>query len=373
MALQVNTLILQDFRNATLRELELGAGMTVLVGPNATGKTNTIEALQLLTAGTSFRHPRPMEFVRTGAESARVAAQLTGDGRVVDVACQISPTRRLFRYNGKPCKPQDLIGTKMSVLFNPDDLMFVKGAASGRRQELDAYGAQANAAYDRLVRTYTRTLEQRNNFLKQDRIDEPLLEAWDESLVAIGAQLLQHRIGLFLHLSALTTSAYANIAKNEALTCTYVSSLEADVCQMGRQELQYCLWNKLHEVRNTDLRRQMTTVGPHRDDFVFHIDGREARAFASQGQQRSVVLAWKMAQVELAQTLIGEEPLLLLDDVMSELDEQRRAALTSFVESGVQTVVTTTNLGYFPHNLLEAAKVVTLKDATSNFTPFSTT
>ena len=367
MSLQVKSLTMHDFRNASLRDLELGAGMTVLVGPNAVGKTNTVEALQLVTAGASFRHPRPSELIRSGAETAQVKAVFEGDGRVVDVACNITPNRRLFRFNGKPCKPQALIGTKMSVLFNPDDLMFVKGSASGRRSELDAYGSQANASYDQLVRNYVRALEQRNNFLKQDTVDLALLDAWDESLAVVGAQLLQHRVGLFVRLATLCSQAYARIAQNEALTCSYVSSLDQEIYGLDREELQNCLWNKLHEVRPVDIRRQQTTVGPHRDDFVFEIDGRAARAFASQGQQRSIVLAWKMAQVELAQTLIGEEPLLLLDDVMSELDAQRRSALTSFVESGVQTVVTTTNLGYFPDKLLDAAKVVTLNDATSNF------
>jgi DNA replication and repair protein RecF len=127
---------------------------------------------------------------------------------------------------------------------------------------------------------------------------------------------------------------------------------------MGREELTARYLARLAAGRADDLRRQQTLVGPHRDDLSFAIDGRDARTFGSQGQQRSIVLAWKMAEVELAAEILGEQPLLLLDDVMSELDEQRRAAVIGFVQAGIQAVVTTTNLGYFPQELLDASKVV---------------
>ena len=127
---------------------------------------------------------------------------------------------------------------------------------------------------------------------------------------------------------------------------------------MGRDALTARFLERLGEGRAADLRRQQTLVGPHRDDLTFTLDGRDARTFGSQGQQRSIVLAWKMAEVELSAELLGDTPLLLLDDVMSELDERRRAAVVSFVQEGIQTVVTTTNLGYFPPELLAASKVV---------------
>ena len=140
--------------------------------------------------------------------------------------------------------------------------------------------------------------------------------------------------------------------------CSYECTLGDDVSGMARDELTARFLDRLAAGRRDDLRRQQTLVGPHRDDLAFTLDGRDARTFGSQGQQRSVVLAWKMAEVELAAEILGEQPLLLLDDVMSELDEQRRAAVVGFVQEGIQTVVTTTNLGYFPPDLLEASRVV---------------
>lgn len=363
MSLSVKTLTLSNFRNAEWRELSLSSGLTILVGPNAVGKTNLIEALQLLTYGASFRHARPAELIREGQESGTIATTITGDGRVLDVACEIKPHRRMYRRNGKPCRPQDLLGTLMSILFSPDDLTFVKGSATLRRTEIDNFGSQAHSGYDQIVRTYSRAVEQRNNFLKQDYIDPVMLDAWDESIAAGAAALLGHRYRLFTHLAEQAAHIYSEIAPDETLECNYVSSVEvSQIENTSKDELREYMWKGLQQARNTDIRRQQTTVGPHRDDVIFYINGRDARTYASQGQQRTIVLAWKMAEVELAQKLVGQRPLLLLDDVMSELDENRRAELVQFIESGVQTVVTTTNLGYFPNELLAHAKVVTIDD-----------
>ena len=345
------------YRNLGERELEPAQGVTVLVGPNAAGKTNTVEALQYLTAGTSFRRPAPAELLAPGAAVARVAGRLEGDGRVVDVALEATAERRRFLRNGKPCRASDLPGTLLSVLFCPDDLSLVKGSASRRRAELDQFGAQANRGYRKVLATYTRSVEQRNRLLR-DGCAPALLDAWDESVAVGGATLLYHRLNLFARLSALVAQVYAEVADGEGLACRYVPSVEGAEPGMGRDELAELLRERLEQGRADDLRRAQTLVGPHRDDVAFLIDGRDARAFGSQGQQRTVALAWKMAEVRLCEGLLGERPLLLLDDVMSELDERRRATVTGFVEGGIQTVITTTNLGYFTERQLEGVKVV---------------
>lgn len=332
--------------------------MTVLYGHNAMGKTNTVEALQLLTAGASFRKPRPAQLVREGAESAKATLHLRGDGRVIDVSCVVEGSRRKFRRNGKPCQSADVPETLMSVLFNPDDLAFVKRSASQRREELDSFGRQANRGFAKILAAYQRAIEQRNRLLKEEYPNLALLDAWDASVAVGGATLLLARLRLFERLMPKVSAVYARLCGGERLECSYECSLGDDVQGMARDELTARYLERLAQGRSDDLRRQQTLVGPHRDDLSFTIDGRDARTFGSQGQQRSVVLAWKMAEVELSTELLGEQPLLLLDDVMSELDEQRRAAVVSFVQEGIQTVVTTTNLGYFPPELLDASEVV---------------
>ena len=362
MGLAVSRIALYDWRSFEDKSMDLSSGLTVLCGPNATGKTNTVEALQLLTAGSSFRHPRTADLVRQGAERARASARLEGDGRVVDVRCDVEGSTRRFVRNDKPCKPSDLSATLMSVLFCPDDLSFVKQGAKYRRDELDDFGAQASAGYRKVCRTYARAVEQRNRLLKEERPDLGLLEAWDSSVALGGATLLHARLSMFARVRAHVRAIYAQVGGGEELDCTYVSSLGEDVAGLTRDELRDLFLDRLDHVRAEELRRGVTLVGPQRDDVTFAIAGRDARTFGSQGQQRSVVLAWKMAEVAIAREVLGEQPLLLLDDVMSELDETRRAAMTRFVQGGIQTVVTTTNLSYFPSELLESAQVISYGD-----------
>lgn len=358
MGLLVKTLELQDFRSFGEKVVGLAPATTILCGPNAAGKTNTVEALQLLTAGYSFRHPTPAQLVREGAQTARASTRLEGDGRVVDLRCDVVSGRRQFFRNGKRIQASEVSGTLMSVLFTPDDLQLVKRSASFRRDELDDFGRQANRGFASVLATYTRSIEQRNLLLKEERPDLDLLDAWDASVALGGATLLHGRLRLFERLRAKVCEVYGELAAGEGLECRYLCSLGDEALGLSKDELRELFCARLASARPDDLRRRQTTVGPHRDDVVFLIEGRDARAYGSQGQQRSVVLALKMAEVLLSAEVVGNQPLLLLDDVMSELDERRREAVTRFAQRGVQTVITTTNLGYFSPELLDGAEVV---------------
>lgn len=358
MGLLVTELSLADFRSFERLELELAPGVTVLAGPNATGKTNTVEAIQLLTAGFSFRRPQPRQLIREGASSARVDLRLVGDGRVVDHRCDVTDGARRFSRNGKRVQAADLPESLMSVLFTPDDLALVKRGAHERRDEIDSFARQANRGYARVLAEYQRAVEQRNRLLKEDVLDVSLLEAWDASVAVGGAAVLSARLRLFDRLARRTCEVYAELSGGEGLECRYVCSAGDQAPGLERDALAELLLERLSEGRAEDLRRRQTCVGPHRDDVLFLVSGRDARSFASQGQQRTVALALKMAEVTLAGEILGSRPVLLLDDVMSELDERRRSAVVSFVDGGIQTVVTTTNLGYFSPDLLDLAKVV---------------
>lgn len=358
--LLVRSLSLRDWRNFDDRTIGLGEGMTVLHGRNASGKTNVVEALQTLTSGHSFRRPRPAELVREGQGRALASARLEGDGRVIDVCCKVEGTRRHFERNGKRCHAADLPETMMSVLFCPDDLSLVKRGASHRRDELDDFGRQANRGYGRVLAAYERAVAQRNRLLREDVVDLGLLRVWDESVALCGAALLFARLRLFRRLSSHVRDIYERISGGERLDCTYVASVgsQEELAGLSKDELRDLILRQLEERRHDELRRCQTLVGPHRDDLGFTIGGRDARAFASQGQQRSVTLALKMAEVELSFEVVGTRPLLLLDDVMSELDERRSVALMDFVQGTIQSVVTTANVGNFPRELLDRATLV---------------
>ena len=357
MSLSVRSIRLENFRSFSLLSEELSEGLTILAGPNAVGKTNTIEALRLLTGGRALRSSHPSELIKQGCASAAAAATLEGDGRILDILVEIEPGKKRYQLNGKPVRGQTLSGILTSVPFTPDDLVFSKGSASHRRQELDSFGSQMSKGYDKVSKAYLKAVEQRNALLKNEIVDTTLLDAWDESLTIGAASLLHHRLGLFERISRKASAVHAEIAAGESLEVRYDCSL-GDVGSGTKEELEELMSGALIRARHDDLRRQMTTVGPQRDDIAFLIDGKDVRAYGSQGQQRSVVLSWKMAEVLVCQEVTGERPLLLLDDVMSELDANRRAAMMDFIETGIQTVVTTTNLGYFSDEVLDRARVV---------------
>lgn len=342
--------------------LSLDEGVTVLVGHNAAGKTNLIEALQLLTSGASFRHPAARELVREGEEGCALSLRLEGDGRVLDMGLTVRDGKRAFSRNGKRCPAAGVRGVLPSVLFCPDHLDMVKRSASVRRAALDDFGVQLNARYADLVSTYERTVGQRNALLKEPWCTRDMLGAWNESLAATGASLLVHRLSLLDRVRARLCGAYAQVAGGEAADVRYVSTIgdiPADAPRAEQREAAHAAFlSALDERADEELRRGLTLVGPHRDEIEFSIDGRAARAYASQGQQRTLVLAWKVAEVDVARDILGTAPLLLLDDVMSELDAERRAAFLALIGDDIQTVITTTNLGYFSGDVLDRARVV---------------
>ena len=362
MGLKVEHVSLYNFRCFTSKEIDLSAQTTIFVGKNAAGKTNTVEALQLLTAGYSFRKPTPSQLLLTGTSEAKIEISLTGDGRKLENTCTITERRRQFSKNGKKCQAADISGTLMSILFNPDDLSMIKGGASYRREEFDDFGRQANKSYFKVFSAYTKTVEQRNKLLKSDWPDNNLLDAWDLSLARGGATLLHARIHLFERLAKKTCEIYQELSGGEHLEMNYISSIGEVSFEASREEITDQFLQALNEARADDIRRQQSTKGPHRDDVEFLIEGKDARNFGSQGQIRTVVLALKMAEVLLSEEILGEKPLLLLDDVMSELDEDRRKAIMEFAFHDIQTVITTTNLGYFSEEILEKAQIVRFSD-----------
>ena len=364
MAMFARDLSVAHYRSFDNYCLVLDDGVTVLAGPNAAGKTNLIEALQLLTSGASFRHPTAAELVHDGAGSCRVQLRLEGDGRVLDMGLSVEDGKRSFSRNGKRCAASGVRGVLPSVLFCPDHLDMVKRGASVRRAALDDFGVQLSARYADLSSTYGRCVTQRNALLKETWCCREMLGAWNESIARAGSSLLVHRLALLERLAGRVRDVYGQVAAGELAGVSYVSTLGDLPHTQNRDELRGWAYERmlaaLDERADEEMRRGMTLVGPHRDEIEFSVAGRSARSFASQGQQRTLVLAWKVAEVAVARDILGTAPLLLLDDVMSELDGERRGAFLQLIGDDIQTVITTTNLGYFNDDLLDRAKVVSM-------------
>jgi DNA replication and repair protein RecF len=362
VSLRITSVELKDFRSYERLELSPDSRITVLAGPNAAGKTNIIEAVQLLTTGVSFRNPLWADLVKWGAPAARATMIAEGDGRKLEVSLDITEAgRRTFRVNGTVRRRKaEVTGILPSVMFTPDDLRMVKESPDRRRDALDALGRQLSAAYGSILAEYDRALRQRNALLKYEAHDPEAMTAWTQRLVEIGSSLSRHRLRLFERLAPYVSGLYGTLSGGEQLSVSYHSSVAGEVSEIPEtgDEFHNLFARRLEEKASEEAARRSTAIGPHRDDVIFKVDKRDARSFASQGQQRTAVLAWKLAEVHVVEDVTGGEPVLLLDDVMSELDEDRRRALAAFVGERVQTIVTTTNPGYFEPTFIDSATVV---------------
>ena len=356
-----------NFRSYEAFDLDGIGPLTVLVGPNAAGKTNVVEGIGLLTAQSSFRHAPVDQLVRAGAPFARLAADVTDGSRRLELAVQMAEGKKKHLLNGKPKRTADLKGLVPSVTFTPDDLELAKGAMSVRRAALDALGSQLSANHYLIRRDYEKVLRHKNRLLK-DEAPAALVGAMNETLVTCGAQLSCYRAALFEKLAASMASYYAEITDgHERLDAGFVPSWEEHdplsfaTRTFGRDEAREALADALARRGGEERVRKRALVGPHADRIEFFIDGKNAALFGSQGQQRSVVLAFKLAEATLIQDFLRQKPVLLLDDVMSELDAARRRALVAFISGDIQTFITTTNLAYFDDDLLGAARIVELE------------
>jgi DNA replication and repair protein RecF len=360
VALLVTHLEFADFRSYGRFEFDPSPELTVLVGPNATGKTNIIEGIQLLTAAESFRRPAWGDVVKWGADEARLEMKAEGDGRVLDtVMYSTSSGRRTYKVNGKTRRRvSEVAGIVPCVVFTPDDLRIVKDAAERRRAAVDGVGDQLSPAYRGARVEFERILKHRNSLLREEAPDGEMLSLWTGRLADSGVAFSGHRRRLFERISARMSEVYRTLSGGESLSAIYQPSWESRAGSDGEPRE---LMDRALELRGREERARSTTlIGPHRDEISFSIDTRDARNFASQGQQRTIALAWKLAEVGVITEIGGQPPVLLLDDVMSELDESRRHSLAKFVGEAAQTFVTTTNLGYFEKELVDRALVVKL-------------
>jgi DNA replication and repair protein RecF len=374
MSVVLKELKLHNFRNHRSFSLEAARQLIIILGANAIGKTNIIEALQLVSMLESFKNPRWQNVITTTEESGDVQARFLQNERLVDIQMTIKEGKRSYSLNGKNKLKNALKGLIPAILFVPDDLMLVKDSSEVRRKLLDDIGQQLSSTYLDLLTDYQKTVRQRNAILREQRekwennLYPPLLESWDENLLTLGSLLFIHRIKLYKRLSEAASTIYAGLSKGELLTSQYIPSFgktsvgytDEELLDMDKITVKQLLTTMRAAIHNEEWIRMKTLVGPHRDEIMLFINGNDVRQYASQGQQRSVALALKLAQLTVVQEISGNQPLLLLDDVMSELDEDRRAALINVIDGQIQTVITATDLDCFNKEILKNAQIIDL-------------
>jgi len=342
---------LRNHRNYAHLDISLEPGVHVFMGANGQGKTNLLEAVAMLALSSSPRARREVELVGPVAAASRIEAEVESEAKRIELTIALDVegerARRTIEVDGARLRAFDLPGHFRVTLFWPDDLGLIKSGPEQRRRFLNQLLVQVEPGYARALSGLRRILDQRNSLLRRiasGEEAEDVLEAWNSQLVSTGSEVANARARAVRELAPEAARCHAEIGAGERLEIEYLGPPD---------DLAAAVHNSLAE----DLRRGVTTVGPHRDDLRVLLDGQDARSFGSQGQQRTAVVSLKLAEAELVTGRTGERPVLLLDDVLSELDLERRAALLRHVSTGGQVVITSVDAGPFPPALSAAATV----------------
>ena len=339
--MQIKNLSLQNFRNYENEKFTFSEGLNVLFGKNAQGKTNCAEAVFYLCTGTSLRIRHDKQLIRIGEPCAKISAEAENRYGSVTIEADIFEDKRELRVNGgKITKNADLMGHINSVFFSPGELRLIQDRPDERRRFMNMSISQTSPAYYTALLRYNKILDQRNVLLKNRDVELILdtLPVWDEQLCKYAAVIVRKRAEFLEKLAPYAKELHAFLTDGaEELVISPEKKYEGEEGEIAEK-----LKKQLGRNYEKDLRLGFTTVGPHRDDIDFFISGKDAKAYASQGQTRTAALSVKLAEVEIFRELSGEYPVLILDDVMSELDLPRRKKLLKRITS-VQTILTCTH------------------------------
>lgn len=336
----ITNLEMQNFRNYESQKIDFSENVNVFYGDNAQGKTNIIEAIFMCSIGKSFRTSKEKETIKHNEEFTNIVLNYQNKDRDGNIKVQISNKKTIFVNGVKVKKLSELLGKVNIVLFTPDDINILKNGPDQRRKFLNMMIGQIRPNYVNILNTYTKVMEQRNNYLKQIRdlddktkINYKLLDIWDEKLASLSYKICLYRTEFINKISEKIKDIHKNITENkEEIKIEYIteSSDEKKLLELIKQR------------RKLDIIKGYTTKGAHRDDFNIYIDNDLVNVYGSQGQHRTAVLSLKMSELEIIKEETGESPILLLDDFMSELDSKRRKNLLSNI-GDTQVIITCTD------------------------------
>jgi DNA replication and repair protein RecF len=357
----IESLNLLHFRNYSEQHVEFSRSVNVFYGENAQGKTNALEAIYFLAMGKSHRASRDVDCIQWGQDNAQIQANVVVRNRRHDLKIQFRNGAKRAAVNGvNQGRMTDFVGHFQVVLFAPEDLQLVKGGPGGRRRFIDMELGQTHPTYLYHLTNYQKVLQQRNTLLKQGKFDEDFIQVLDQQLAEHGSEVLLRRFQFLRDMEPLSAAIYATISDGrEQFSFRYQCSIPAlaDTPNPQREWVVQQFLDALAKKRNADLHAGHTTVGPHRDDLVFFLNEQPVQSFASQGQQRTIALALRLAEIDFIHQEIGEYPVLLLDDVLSELDDVRQKNLVLNMSEKVQTIVTTTTISQLRDKLHADARL----------------
>lgn len=379
MTMFLQHLHLQNFRNYSSQSVVFSAPKTILLGDNAQGKSNLLEAVEMLATLKSHRTSRDRDLVQEGANIGQIKAQLRKELGVNELNLVLrNAGRRTAIINGETLKrQQDFLGHLNAVQFSSLDIDLVRGGPGGRRIWVDTLLTQLEPVYAYILQQYNHVLKQRNAFIKQQTPDEgdvaiapqfatqaqissTQMAIWDAQLATTGTRVIRRRSRVLNRLIPLAQAWHQSISGDaEQLTIDYQPNVP--ITADDPAVIQQVFLEKIQSRAIAEYYQRTSLVGPHRDDVDFVINQTPARQYGSQGQQRTLVLALKLAELELIEAVIGEPPLLLLDDVLAELDLKRQNQLLETIQDRFQTLITTTHLGSFDSQWLKESQILTVE------------
>ena len=373
--MKIKELKLLYFRNYTSLNIDTHPSLNIFFGDNANGKTNIIESIFCLSLGKSYRTKSDTECIMFGETAAAMSCVLNKNNKNLDIMLGISNKGKSAKIAGvKKSKLTEFVGELNVVLFSPEDLQIVKGSPSLRREFINREFYQFSRIYHKYHLMYQHLLKQRNSYLKdmkknpKDEISLTYLETLTIQLVRIAMYITRERVSFVEDIAKLAYENMLNISNgNEILGIKYKSSI---LDALGISSVSDAKFNEENIVELMmkksldDIMRGNTKIGPHQDDLEFFINNLEARTYASQGQQRSIVLSLKLSEIHYLKQKTGDTPVLLLDDVLSELDKNRQLKLLEAIDENVQTFITTPSITDIKEDLLEKAKVFKIDKGT---------
>ena len=349
--MQVHELTLRNFRNYTDETIFFGDGVNILYGDNAQGKTNVLEAVYLFSMGKANRARKDIELIRHGQDRAELS--LTFSDKERESVAEISlfkNRRKTITVNEIPVrKNSELVGRFRVVYFGPEYLGLVKEGPAVRRKNIDILISQLRPRYFSALGDMKKLIESKNALLKMETPNQAMLEILNEKLCSVSAEVISCRFQYLNRIGTIAAELQNEISgSSETLLLKYQSCI-GDVAEKSHDEIQQCLRARLAESFRRELDLRESVIGPHREDIAYFINGQDAKAFASQGQQKTIVLVQKLAEVELMYQETGELPVLLLDDIMSELDKKRQGFILNRIRD-MQILITCTDVEGFQLN-----------------------
>lgn len=361
--MHLQSISLTNFRNYKQADITFDPNVNLIIGENAQGKTNMMEAIFTLAMTKGHRAQKDKELIRWEEKYARIKGIVEKKSGKITLEISISSNGKKAKLNSlEQKKLSDYIGALNVVMFAPEDLNIVKGNPGIRRRFLDMEIGQIQPVYIHDLNQFHKILQQRNALLKElqkakERQKLIMLDILTESLTDFAAKVVQRRLSFLTRLQELAQSVHLQISRGEEkLKLRYLSSVDQDVSEQATlSKIVEAYENKFVKIKDREIERGITLIGPHRDDILFFVNGKNVQTYGSQGQKRTTALAVKLAEIELIKEEIGEYPLLLLDDVLSELDDHRQTHLLNAIHGKVQTFVTTTNIDGIHHETLQKA------------------